>query len=102
MKLENEEFQKIVLEQLRRLSDGQERLEARLKGVEDGQLKLEARIENEVIEKIQALFDDREVQNDRFENLEKRMEHLENQVEGIAIDTRYLVTRLIRLEKAVK
>lgn len=70
-------------------------VENRLEGVEKNQARLELRIENEVIEKIRALFDDREVQNNRFDIIE-------NKLEGVSLDLRYLVTRVIRLEQVAK
>ncbi|MDA8097202.1 MAG: hypothetical protein RDV00_05925 [Clostridia bacterium] len=70
-------------------------VENRLEGVEKNQARLELRIENEVIEKIKALFDDREIQNNRFDIIE-------NKLDGVSLDLRYLVTRVIRLEQVAK
>lgn len=81
---------------------GQTRLGVRLDGVESclgvvekGQLRLEARIEGQVMDKISALFDDREVQNDRFERMESK-------IDAVFADTRYLVTRIARLGEVTR
>ncbi|NPV54900.1 MAG: hypothetical protein HPY71_15530 [Firmicutes bacterium] len=63
--------------------------------VEKGQLRLEARLETEVIDKVRALFDDREVQNDRLDRIESKLD-------DISTDTRYLVARVAKLEKSAK
>ncbi|MDZ4041995.1 MAG: hypothetical protein U1D96_00650 [Eubacteriales bacterium] len=70
-------------------------VENRLETVENNQARLEMRMENEVIDKVRALFDDREVQNIRFDKLE-------NQLEALSIDLSFLVTRVIRLEQVAK
>jgi len=46
------------------LQQGQTSLEARMDSLDKSQLKLEDRIENEIIEKIRALYDARSVQED--------------------------------------
>ncbi len=114
--MENERFQELVLKQLQVLTEGQSRLELRLdsvdsrlgqvesrldsvdsrpENVEKGQLKIETRLENEVIEKIRALFDDREVQNAKLEQIIAREDN-------ISADINYLVSRVVRLEKMAK
>jgi len=70
------------------LKQGQGRLESKID-------KLELRMENEVIEKIHALFDAREVTNDNFVKIMEKLDSIE-------IDTGYLVSRVSRLEKMVK
>ncbi|MEW5793701.1 MAG: hypothetical protein AB1709_05470 [Bacillota bacterium] len=70
-------------------------IEVHLGNVENNQARLEMRMENEVIDKVRALFDDREVQNIRFDKLE-------NQLEALSIDLSFLVTRVIRLEQVAK
>lgn len=77
-------------------------LDQRVGNLEEGQAvfvanvhKLELKIENEVIEKIRALFDDREVQNHRLECIEVKLD-------GIIVDLSYLVTNVARLERIAK
>ena len=81
-----------------------------------GQQRLETKVENEVADKIRALFDDREIKNERFDHLEKRFDFLEhrfdrlegrfdlviNKLEDITTDVRYLVNRVDKLEKLAK
>ena len=81
-----------------------------------GQQRLETKVENEVADKIRALFDDREIENERFDHLEKRFDFLEhrfdrlegrfdlviNKLEDITTDVRYLVNRVDKLEKLAK
>lgn len=86
--MDNEKFQDLMLQQFNQVFE-------KLDSLERGQLKLETRIENEVIDKIRALFDDRDLQN-------TRLNRIENKVESIGIDTGYLVARVARLEKAAK
>lgn len=86
--MDNEKFQELVLEQLKSLTDGQKELKKDV-------IRIETRMENEVIDKIRALFDDRDLQN-------ARLNRIENKVESIGIDTGYLVARVARLEKAAK
>lgn len=93
--MESEKFQELVLQQLQALTEGQTRLENRLDSLEKKQLKIESRLENEAIDKLKALFDTRMVQNDRFDRLEDKLD-------DISIDTRYLVARIVQLEKLVK
>lgn len=89
MRLEdNEKFQVLVLEQLKALTEGQVKLEATL-------LKLETNIENEVIDKIRGLYDDREVQNERFDRIEEKLGSIE-------VDTGYLVAKVAKLERIAK
>jgi len=85
-----------------KIEEGQQRLENRvggmenrLEGVEKGQQRIETRLENDVIEKIRALFDDREVQNDR-------LTRIENKLDRVANDTAYLVTEVAMLKRAAR
>jgi len=86
--MNNEKFQELVLQQFNRINE-------RLDSLENRQHRMETRMENEVIDKIKALFDDREVKNDRFDRIEDRLGSIEN-------DTRYLVAKVVRLEKMAK
>lgn len=77
------------------IEKGQLRLETRMEAVEKNQLRLESRIESEVVEKIRGLYDNREVQNERFERIE-------NKISSIEKDTGYLVAKVARLESLAK
>ncbi|MCL6557505.1 MAG: hypothetical protein K6U74_01650 [Firmicutes bacterium] len=85
---ENRKFQEMVIRQLQALTEGQAKLEANL-------LKLETKIENQVIEKLRGLYDDREMQNDRLDRIERRLDKIE-------ADTSYLVVRVAKLESIAK
>ncbi len=84
----NGEFQNAVLQQLKNITEEQKALRKDLN-------RLELRMENEVIDKVRILFDAREIQDQRLERIDDRMQSIE-------IDTGYLVSRVARLEKAVK
>ncbi|WP_051688267.1 hypothetical protein [Desulfofalx alkaliphila] len=86
--MENEKFQKLVLEQLQTLTQGQARLESGLE-------KLELRVENEVINKLEGLYLYREVQNEKLDKIEQKLTDVE-------VDTDYLVLRVKRLEMMAK
>ncbi|MCL6478097.1 MAG: hypothetical protein K6T65_06745 [Peptococcaceae bacterium] len=75
-------------EQLKTLEQGQTRLENKAN-------KLELRMENEIIEKLRGLYDDREIQNERLGRIESKLDSIE-------IDAGYLVARVSRLEKVAK
>jgi len=97
---------KPVRQELQELKHGQERLESKVDKLEHGQGrleskvdKLELRMENEVIEKVRALFDGFTLRGEQIENLQK---HLNQRLDNIEIDTGYLVSRVARLEKIAK
>jgi len=96
-RLENK-VDKIELRQARleskvdKLEHGQERLESKVD-------KLELRIEDEVIEKVSALFDGFTLRGEQIENLQK---NLDQRLDSIEIDTGYLVSKVARLEKMAK
>ncbi|HOV80637.1 MAG TPA: hypothetical protein PK728_11150 [Bacillota bacterium] len=81
-----------VNERLAALEQGQSRLESKVD-------KLELCMENEVIEKVRALFDGFTLRGDQIENLQR---HLDQRLDSIEIDTRYLVSRIASLEKLAK
>ncbi|ABO49517.1 hypothetical protein Dred_0982 [Desulforamulus reducens MI-1] len=92
---ENDQFQALVVkqfhlisEQMQALTQGQVRLENDLK-------RLEVRMENEVIERLRGLYDDREVQNEKLDKIEQRLTDIE-------VDTSYLVLKVKGLEKIAK
>lgn len=81
-----------VHQEMQALRLGQERLETKV-----GELEL--RMENEVIEKVCALYDGFNLRGDQIENLQK---HLEQRLDSIEIDIGYLVSKVARLEKIAK
>jgi predicted nuclease with TOPRIM domain len=83
---------KPVRQELQELKHGQERLESKVD-------KLELRMENEVIEKVRALFDGFTLRGEQIENLQK---HLDQRLDSIEINTGYLVSKVARLEKMAK
>ena len=62
-----------------------------LETLQRGQIKLESRVENEVIDKIRILFDARNVQNDRLERIENKIDDLDDKIE-------YALLKLMRQE----
>jgi chromosome segregation ATPase len=80
------------------LENGLARTESKVDALENGLArteskidKLEIRMENEVIEKIRALFDDRDVQNAMLNSLKEKQD-------SILADINYLVNRVVRLK----
>ena len=97
---------KPVRQELQELKHGQERLESKVDNLEHGQERLESKVdnlelrqENEVIEKVRALFDGFTLRGEQIENLQK---HLNQRLDSIEIDTGYLVSKVARLEKMAK
>lgn len=86
--MDNEKFQELVLEQLKTLTDGQRELKKDV-------IRIETRMENEVIDKTRALFDDREVQNDR-------LDRIENKLDDIATDVSYIAAKIAGLGKLAR
>jgi len=132
--MDNEKFQKLILQQLKSLAEGQKYLAEEQKNLVEGQkdlaevqknlvegqkdlaevqknlvegqkeirqdlVRLEYRMENEVIEKIGALFDGYTLRGEQIEDLKK---HFEERLNSIETDTGYLVSRVARLEKIVR
>ena len=58
-----------------------ENLEQKTNRIDTGLLKLETRMERELIDKIRGLFDAREVQNDRFDSLEVKLDEINESIE---------------------
>lgn len=86
--MENEKFQELVLEKLsilttevKEVKNTVANVKTRLAAVEQGQLRIETRLENEVIEKIRALFDDRSTNQDYFANIKNSLTQIEENVE---------------------
>ncbi|NPV29923.1 MAG: hypothetical protein HPY58_09790 [Firmicutes bacterium] len=68
-----------------------------LDALQKGQLRLETRLENEVIDKVRALFDGFTLRGEQIERLQKR---LDQRLDSIETDTRYLVARVAMLKLA--
>lgn len=90
---------KPINERLSTLEAGQQELRQGQDRLEDKVDKLEIRMENEVIDKVRALSDGYSLRGDQIEKLQK---HLDERLDSIEIDTRYLVHRVSTLEKMVK
>lgn len=95
----NEDFQALILQQLKVLTEGQSRIESRMDKLETKVDKLDLRTENEVIDKVRVLFDGYTLRGDQIEYLQK---HLDQRLDSIEVDTGYLVARVARLEKLAK
>ncbi|NPV27363.1 MAG: hypothetical protein HPY81_07970 [Firmicutes bacterium] len=78
-----EEGQKVLGDRLTKLEEGQEVLGDRL-------IKLEARLENEVIEKVRALFDARETQSSINDRIIAALERIEAKVDVLQMETAHL------------
>lgn len=94
-----EQGQQELRQSVRALEQGQQELKTSVYRVETRVEKLELRLENEVINKIGALFNGYSLRGDQIERLQK---HLDERLDRIESDTRYLVTRVARLEQLVK
>ena len=91
----NEEFQALVLQSFKELK-------AELQELRTTQEQLRqslARIEAEHGEKLRALYDAFLLRGDQVEQLRR---YVEERFESIETDTRYLVARIVRLEKLAK
>lgn len=92
--MENEKFQDLVLEQLARLTQeiteikqGQRELTIKVDGLDAQISKLETKIENEVIDKIKALYDAREVQSDVNERIISTLGRIETKMDVLQMET---------------
>ena len=86
IKMTNEEFQRIVLQKLDNLEEGQRRLEERQQRLEEGQQRLE--------ERQQRL-------EERQQRLEERQQRLEERQEALEGGQRRLEERVSNLERTV-
>ena len=84
--MENDKFQDLVLKQLSALAEGQNELTKEV--IELGQSQV--RMENELTEKVRALFDAREVQSDVNERLISTLERIEAKVDVLQLETAHL------------
>jgi len=110
--MDNEKFQQLVLQQFDKVFGKLETMETRMEslekgqkslqqdvqglqqdvqglqqdvqGLQQGQLRIESRMENEVIEKIRVLFDDRSVQMDYLASIGNSLARIEDRVEFLA------------------
>lgn len=77
-----------ILEKLSSLEQGQQQLTQEIKEdiqkVESKVDKLELRMENEVIDKVYALFDDRSLNQDYFASIKDSLARMEDRVEFLA------------------
>ena len=81
-RLENlEEGQKRAEVRFENLEEGQKKLEVRLGNLEEGQRKIEIKIENDINDKIRALFDDREVTKDSFNNINNTLSDISEKLD---------------------
>jgi uncharacterized protein YoxC len=94
-KVENEKFQDAVLKKLDLITDRLDAVEKGQQALEKGQLKIEIRLENEVIEKIKVLFDGWQAHEDK-------LARIIDTLDDISTDVRYLVARVVKLEKLAK
>ncbi|MBO8136765.1 MAG: hypothetical protein H0Z40_01300 [Desulfotomaculum sp.] len=83
----NEEFQSLVLKQLKSLVDGQQEISSEVNNLKSdvdelkrGQQRIETRIENELVDKVRALFDDREVQNDKLDQISDKLTDIDDSI----------------------
>ena len=81
------------------LEQGQQELRTNIQKIESKVDKLELRMEEEVFNKIGALLNGHSLRGDQIEKLRK---HLDERLDNIETDTRYLVARVARLEKLAK
>lgn len=85
-----------------------ENLEHKTDKIDSGLLKLETRLENEVIEKIRALYDDRSVNQDYFASIRNNQARIEEKLDILVsrainqdrkLDEHDRELRLLRIEK---
>jgi cell division protein FtsB len=76
--------------QLDSLQKGQTTLESHIDLLDSNQIKLETRIENEIIEKIRALYDARSVQNDINTRIIDTLERIETKIDVLQMETAHV------------
>lgn len=62
------------------LAEGQQALRQDVSALQQGQQRIETRLENEVIDKIRALFDDRSMNQDYFTSIRDSLARVEDRV----------------------
>lgn len=113
--MENAEFQELMLQHLGKVLGKLESMDNRLSGVENelvqvknelvqvknelGQVKeSQVRMENELGEKITALFDGYSLRGDQIAGLKG---HFDNRLDSLSEDVNYLVKKSFRHEEAI-
>jgi chromosome segregation ATPase len=81
------------------LAGHMERMETRINKLDSRLNRLELRIEEEIIDKIRALFDGYNLRGDEIENLRK---HLDERLDAIALDINYLVRKTAQQEFVIQ
>jgi predicted nucleic acid-binding Zn-ribbon protein len=81
------------------LQVGQQGLRQDVQALQEGQKRIEIRMENEVIEKISALFDGFSLRGNQIDNLKK---HLDDRFDDIVQDLNYLVRKSARQDTAIE
>ncbi|BCV20345.1 hypothetical protein [Moorella sp. Hama-1] len=81
--MDNEKFQELVLQQFSKVHD-------KLDSLEKGQRAAEIRLENEVIQKIGALFDARSVQEDINARIFSTLERIEAKIDVLQMETAHI------------
>ncbi|AEG16021.1 hypothetical protein Desku_2494 [Desulfofundulus kuznetsovii DSM 6115] len=101
-----EQGQQELVKRVGDLEQGQQELVRRIGDLEQGQQELsgrmermEALIENEITDKIRALFDGYNLRGDEIENLRK---HLDERLDAIALDINYLVRKTAQQEFVIQ
>ncbi|MDH7578046.1 MAG: hypothetical protein QHH75_09560 [Bacillota bacterium] len=111
--LDNDRFQELVLEQLKNLAEGQSQLqlqvtgatsrldgiEKQLNGLEQDVKRMEIRMENEIIDKIRALYDARSVQEDVNNRIINTLDRIEAKLDVLQMETAHI--RRIRRNKGI-
>lgn len=81
--MDNEKFQELVLQQFQQLNTRFDKLETKVDKIDASQV----RMENELTEKVRALFDAREVQNDVNEKMLYSLNRIEAKVDVLQMET---------------
>ncbi|MCL6448050.1 MAG: hypothetical protein K6U04_07870 [Armatimonadetes bacterium] len=81
------------------LENRMEVIENRMESLENRQTKLELRLENEVVPKINALFDGYQLRGDQIENLKQ---HFDDRLDALAFDVNFAISGMIRHEAAIR
>ncbi len=88
--MDNNEFQKLVLEQFEKMNTRLDSMDTRLGNLEKGQIELQqsqVRMEGELTEKVRVLLDAREVQNDINTRIMETLGRIEAKVEVLQLET---------------
>jgi len=74
-------------------------VEQELKEVRQDVKKLNAKIDGEISDKIRALFDDRQVVHEKFNEINEKIDRLQMDVNNLTVKTIYHDNRIIELGK---